>query len=119
MKIVTILGSLRLKGNTNHVMSIFEKAASAAHEIERINVVSHHIKYCSGCFTCKKTIDEPGCIHNDDVPVLLNKLLNSDLIVYGTPLYGKSCTAQLKTFLDRQYALLNFTNWEKPPWILP
>jgi len=113
MKIVTVLGSPRLKGNTNHVLSIFEKAVSTDHVVERINVVSQNIKYCQGCFTCKKTTTEPGCPIEDDVPVLFDKLMAADAIVYATPLYGKSCTAQLKTFLDRHYALVNFLNWEK------
>ena len=40
--------------------------------------------------------------------------MDSDCIVYASPLYGKSCTAQLKAFMDRQYALINFTDWIKP-----
>jgi len=86
---------------------------AAIHNVERINVVSQNIKYCSGCFKCKKTTEEPGCSQHDDVLSLFAKLLASDVIVYASPLYGKSCTAQLKTFLDRHYALVNFLDWEK------
>ena len=69
---------------------------------------------CCAVIMDKKTDDEPGCVIKDDVPRLFQTLMDSDCIVYASPLYGKSCTAQLKAFMDRQYALINFTDWIKP-----
>lgn len=98
MKIVTVLGSPRLKGNTNHVLSIFEETVVATHEIERINVVSQNIQYCAGCFTCKKTTTEPGCPIEDDVPVLFDKLQASDVIIYASPYTEKAARLSSKLF---------------------
>ncbi len=114
MKIITVMGSPRPKGNTEHVLKIFETILEKDHEIVRINVRDHDIQYCQGCFTCKGTSEIPGCPIKDDMPGLFGQIIDADLIVYASPLYGKSCTAQLKTFLDRQYALVNFTDWVKP-----
>ncbi|MCG8636866.1 MAG: flavodoxin family protein [Desulfobacterales bacterium] len=114
MKITTIMGSPRSGGNTDHVLSLAESLMEKDHEVSRINVSDHDIRYCKGCFSCKKTQTEPGCVIRDDMPELYEVLMASDAIIYASPLYGKSCTAQLKTFLDRQYALLNFTDWVKP-----
>jgi multimeric flavodoxin WrbA len=41
------------------------------------------------------------CIHDDDMAALYEKLLDSDGIVLGSPVYINSVTAQLKTVLDR------------------
>ncbi|MCK5737406.1 MAG: NAD(P)H-dependent oxidoreductase [Spirochaetaceae bacterium] len=77
-----------------------EGAESAGAEIEMITLKEKTINYCTGCFTCwTKT---PGiCIHKDDMPPLINKVRTADLLVFITPLYYFSVSAQLKAFIDR------------------
>ena len=75
-------------------------AESAGAEIEMVTLKDKTINYCTGCYTCwTKT---PGvCIHKDDMQEILEKVRNADLVVYVTPLYIFSISAQLKVFLDR------------------
>ncbi len=75
-------------------------AESAGAEIEMVNLKDKTIKYCTCCYTCwTKT---PGiCIHKDDMPELMEKVRKADLVVYVTPLYVFSVSAQLKVFIDR------------------
>jgi len=75
-------------------------AESAGAGSELVNLKDLTINYCHGCFTCwTKT---PGvCIHKDDMPKLLLKVRDADLIVFVTPLYYFSVSAQLKVFMDR------------------
>ena len=44
---------------------------------------------------------EGPCVQNDDTSEIRRKLLNSDMIVFATPLYYYGMTAQLKIVVDR------------------
>lgn len=73
----------------------------ASAEVEMVTLRKKTIKYCIGCYTCwTKT---PGtCIHKDDMTKeLFPKWLESDLVVYATPLYNYAMTAILKAFIER------------------
>ncbi len=73
----------------------------AGAEVEQVELREKTIKHCKGCFTCwTKT---PGtCIHKDDMSKdLFPKWLESDLVVYATPLYNYAMTATLKAFIER------------------
>ncbi len=73
---------------------------TAGGEIEIVNLKDKLIKNCCGCYNCwTKT---PGvCTYKDDMPELLLKTREADLVVYISPLFVFSVTALLKTFLDR------------------
>jgi len=104
MKVITILGSPRKKGNTAKVLENVESLLRKTHEVERIDIISQDVRGCLGCSKCQENLNEPACVQKDDVPILLEKLLNADVIIYGTPLYGHSYSAQMKSFLDRHVA---------------
>jgi len=108
MRTISILGSPRKNGNTATVLNSIEKNIINNHEIERINISDYDINGCLGCSECQKEKNKPGCIQNDDADKLLKKLIDSELIIYATPLYGHCYSSQLKTFLDRQVALFKF-----------
>jgi len=66
MKIITILGSPRKKGNTAKVLSMFEDKVKKNHEVEHINITQYKVDGCLGCYKCKEKKDEPGCVQKDD-----------------------------------------------------
>lgn len=73
----------------------------AGAEVVTVALREKTIKHCKGCFTCwTKT---PGtCVHKDDMTTeLFPKWLESDLVVYATPLYNYAMTAMLKAFIER------------------
>lgn len=108
MKILAINGSPRgKKSNTDRILQPFlEGAREAGAETEVIYLKNKEINYCLGCFTCwAKT---PGvCVHKDDMPELLEKIQQADTMVYATPLYVFTVTAQMKTFMDRHIPVLD------------
>jgi len=107
MKITTLLGSARKKGNTASVLERFESmAVTAGHEIDRIHISNYQLKGCIGCDRCQSVMDTPGCIQKDDMLSIFERMIASDVIVYASPLYVWSFTAQLKTLIDRQYCLV-------------
>ncbi len=106
MKIVTILGSPRKKGNTAKVLSMFEDKVEDNHEFERINVTKYNVGGCLGCYKCQERKDEPGCVQKDDALTIFEKMIQADAIVYASPLYCWSFTSQIKPLIDRHFCLV-------------
>ncbi len=107
MKIITILGSPRTKGNTAKVLSMFEDNIGKNHEIERINITRYKVGGCLGCYKCKEKKDEPGCVQKDDALTIFEKMIQADAIVYASPLYCWSFTSQMKPLIDRHFCLVS------------
>lgn len=109
MKIITILGSPKKHGNTGTVLKQFEELVASAHQVERIDLTDYRLHGCLGCSVCQRTLDAPGCVQKDDISEILNRMLNADVIVYATPLYVWSFSAQIKALLDRHYCLAKWS----------
>lgn len=108
MKIITILGSPRKRGNTATVLSEFEKLIATKHQVERINITDYAVRGCLGCKACYKRPDEPGCVQKDDAVSIIEKIMASDVVVYSTPLYMWSFSAQMKALMDRHYCMVKW-----------
>ncbi|MDD4497391.1 MAG: flavodoxin family protein [Methanosarcinaceae archaeon] len=104
MKIVAFNGSPRGTGGNTHVMveEFLKGAEKAGAETENILLTKKEIKHCQGCFGC--WLKTPGkCVLDDDLEVLRAKFLESDIVVFATPLYLSNFTGLMKNFLDRLY----------------
>jgi multimeric flavodoxin WrbA len=113
MKITTILGSPRKKGNTSKVLAAFEEEMKLrGHKVTRINLADKNIAGCRGCFVCNKTTDAPGCPQKDDAAAVFETMIGADAVVYGAPLYCWCFPAQMKALLDRHVSLV--TGFETP-----
>ena len=118
MRIVTILGSPRRKGNTATVLSLFEERMAPEHQVERINIIDHQVHGCLGCDACQKVVDQPGCRQKDDAVAIFERLLTADIIVYATPLYAWSFSSQLKALIDRHFCLVKWGYGDPAPSLL-
>lgn len=98
MKIAIVNGSPR-KGNTLTAIEAFMEGA-AAHEIELIHADKLNISGCKGCGACGCV---SGCVAKDDTNPTIDKLVEADMIVFGTPVYWWGMTAQLKLVIDKCY----------------
>lgn len=104
MKVLAINSSLRTGGESRSELlltHLVEGMRQADAEVEVINLREYDVKYCLGCYSCwTKT---PGvCRYKDDMSTLLfPKWLESDIVVYATPLFHRSFTAKLKAFIER------------------
>jgi multimeric flavodoxin WrbA len=106
VKIISIFGSPRKKGNTAKVLSMFEDIVIKSHEVERIDINQHNIGGCLGCYKCQEELDKPGCVQKDDALVIFEKMIEADAIVYASPLYCWSFSSQIKPLIDRLFCLV-------------
>ena len=99
MKIVVLMGSPNRNGSTAMLTEQFCKGAEeSGHTVEVLNVCDMNILPCTGCVACGY---EGNCVQRDDNHVIRRALLNSDMVVWATPLYYYGLSAQLKTVIDR------------------
>lgn len=113
MNITILQGSARKKGNTAKVIGwVAQELESQDHEVETIYLTAKNLKGCLGCAKCKEKPDTIGCIQKDDVPEILGKMVNSQLVIFATPLYFWGVSAQIKAVIDRTYSL--YTNYHQP-----
>ncbi len=106
MKILAINSSPRTKtSSTDIIMDRFlDGARDVGADIDKIYLKNKKINQCIGCYSCwTKT---PGsCIHKDDMPEILDKIVKADVIVFGTPLYHCNVSSYLKILLERMLPL--------------
>jgi len=104
MKIVGILGSERKGGNTEVLLDVaLEEAQKNGALTDKVPLRDKSIAPCDGCLGCAKT---GKCVIEDDAQEIYQKMLESEGIIWATPVYFWSMSGQTKTLMDRTYALL-------------
>lgn len=104
-KVLAINGSPRAEnGATDMIVRRFLAGASAAGaEVETIYPARLKIAPCLGDLDC--WFKTPGvCRHKDDIPALFERIRDTDLTVFASPVYVDNMTSQMKRFFDRGVA---------------
>ena len=102
-KVIVISTSLRPGSNSHVLAEQFAKGAEAAgHQVEFVSLRGKEIKFCVGCLSCQKT---GACVIKDDVPAIMESVLNADVVCWATPIYYYEMSGQMKTFIDRMNAM--------------
>ena len=103
MKLLAIVGSPRLKGNTNHLVDqALEEAAKLDAETEKIVLSQHVVNPCLGHDDCASF---DACQQKDDSGWILDRFCEADGVILATPVYYYNVSAQMKAFIDRNYFL--------------
>lgn len=107
MKTLSFLGSPRHNGNTavllNRVLDGIYHEDNAARE-DSIFLHEKNIKPCNGCNACK--LEKNGiCVIQDDMQDIYKQIGKSDLLIFASPIYWWSVTAQMKLMIDRLYGI--------------
>ena len=98
-KIFGVVGSPRRNGNTHILVSrILEGARGEGAIVDILFLNDLNIQECDGCHACWAG---KQCSKNDDMNGIYPKIIESDVIIFGTPVYWYGPTALMKGFIDR------------------
>ncbi len=103
MKILSIIGSPRVNGNTYKAVSHVADALSqkdSTLEYECVQLSTADFKACRGCFVCI-TKGEDKCPLKDERESLEAKIKQADGVIFATPVYTYNVSWTMKNFLDR------------------
>ena len=103
--IVILNGSPRKTGNTSALVNAFtEGAKSAGHTVTEFFLAGMNIHGCKGCFGGHSSKDCP-CVQKDDMDQIYPAVKSCDVVVLASPLYYWNMSGQLRTAIDRLFAL--------------
>jgi multimeric flavodoxin WrbA len=103
MQVLGISGSMRGHGNTAQlVRAVLDEVAKAGIETEYVSLAGLTIGPCTGCEVCRK---EDFCTVHDDWDAIVERMLEAEVLVLGSPTYYYDVNGQTKNFIDRTYSL--------------
>lgn len=70
-------------------------------DTEYIFIDKMNIKPCRGCLSCWGREDGSCWMKDDDIPMIREKLINSDFVIWSFPLYLFGIPGQMKCLMDR------------------
>jgi len=85
---------------------LVKEALNAAHhhgaEVEMVRLLDLDIKPCRICWPCPAMLKGPeGCIHKDDGPFLLDRIMECDGFILAAPVYSLTPPGYLLAIRDR------------------
>ena len=72
--------------------------------VTKLHLIDHDIQFCKNCLACRDSqAKDPvaNCIIRDDMDVIREDVLQSDLLIFGTPVHMGYATAIMMSFLER------------------
>ena len=102
MKVIAFNGSPRKKGNTSILINyVFEELENNGIETESIQLGGKHIQGCIACYKCIQNKDQRCANNNDIFNEFLEKMIESDGIILGSPTYFSNVSSEIKALIDR------------------
>ena len=105
-KIMILNGAPRKNGRTASLIKAFTEGAEAAgNEVKELYLQGMKIGGCLACEACSRNGGQ--CVQKDDMAQVAEAYLWADVIVFASPMYWGTISGQLKTAVDRLYAVQN------------
>jgi multimeric flavodoxin WrbA len=99
MKTIALIGSPRKEGNCDKLVSkLLEKIDG---DTEKFYLNDVDLQFCNACQECQKG----DCVKDDDGRKIIDEMLDSDIIIFSSPIYYGQMSAQAKTIVDRFYMI--------------
>jgi multimeric flavodoxin WrbA len=104
MKVLGLSGSMRRDGNTAQLIKvILKQCEDAGIPTEFVSLAGKKISPCLGCELCKEKM---WCAQEkDDWGAIMEKVVESEVLIIGSPTYYYDVCGHLKNFIDRSYSL--------------
>jgi len=86
-KVLVLSASPRKGGNSDLLCDQFMLGAKeAGNQVEKIYIQDKKINFCFGCLACQS--NGGSCVQHDDMEEIMEKMIESDVLVLATPVYS-------------------------------
>ena len=94
-----------MNGATSDMVSTFSSGATeAGHEVKMINVARMAIRGCMACEYCREK-EKGVCVQKDDMQEIYPEILSADMVIFASPIYYFTLSAQLQAVIHRTYSI--------------
>jgi multimeric flavodoxin WrbA len=102
MKVVALNGSARKDGNTSILINlVFDELKKEGIETELIQLAGNPIAGCLACYKCFKNKNRRCSVNKDMLNDIIEKMLQADGIIIGSPTYFSDVTSGTRAFIER------------------
>ena len=102
MKVIAFNGSARRDGNTAILIrKVFSELDAEGIETEMIQLAGKTIRGCTACGKCYKNKNKRCAIDNDYANECIEKMIEADGVILGSPTYFADVTTEMKALIDR------------------
>jgi len=102
MKVVAFNGSPRKEGNTRILLeTVCGELEKEGIQTEIIQIGGKQVHGCTACMKCFENQDNRCIIDNDFVNECIEKMIEADGIIIGTPTYFTDVSVEVKALIDR------------------
>jgi multimeric flavodoxin WrbA len=102
MKVIAINGSPRREGNTSIlIQSVFDELKKEGIETELIQLGGKAVRGCMACYGCVQNKNRRCVMEDDLINDCIQKMIEADGIILGSPVYVTDVTTEMKALIDR------------------
>lgn len=101
---ITVINGQNHKGSTYNIGKLLIDNISCEKNVSEVFLPKDLNFFCAGCYNCIE--DETKCPYYKEKSVIMQKIEQSDLLIFTTPNYCMAPSAPIKAFID-----LTFIYW--------
>ena len=102
MKVFALNASARKDGNTAILLgTVLDELKTAGMETELIQLGGKTINGCRACYKCMENADKHCVVKSDMLNDILDKMVDADGILLGSPTYFSDVTANMRAIIER------------------
>lgn len=102
MKVIAINGSARKDGNTALLIEkVFDELRREKIECEMIQLSGRPVRGCQACYACSRNKNGRCIIEGDPAQECIDKMVQADGIILGSPVYVADVSSEMKALMDR------------------
>jgi multimeric flavodoxin WrbA len=102
MKVIAFNGSARKTGNTTILLNlVLDELQKQKIETELIHLAGKPLQGCIACYKCFQNKDKRCAVKKDALNEYLQKMIEADGIILGSPTYFSDISAAMKALIER------------------
>ncbi len=102
MKVVAFNGSARKDGNTAILLNtVLEEIRNEGIDTELVQLSGKSLQGCVACYKCFGNKNRRCAVEKDEMNTFIEKMLEADGILLGSPTYFSDVTANIKALIER------------------